>query len=198
MVTSFVKYCRLVGHPDTSRLISVAPTLPCPNPDLMPACPRVDKGSRQRYSCVMMPPFEPSGDLPPGIHWAEWDEFSTRFGTTPHRRRLLAGLKAALDALQRAGCQRAYIDGSLVTAKAVPGDFDACWDMAGVDANLLDPVLLTFDPGRVTQKAKYLGELFPSSTVANLQGNTFLEFFQVNKETGLPKGIVALDLWRLP
>jgi hypothetical protein len=158
----------------------------------------LDEAARQQYNCVMLPPFEPSGTLPPGIHWTDWREFSTRFGTKAHRQRLLAGLKAALDALRRAGCRTVYIDGSFVTAKDVPGDFDACWDMAGVDPRLLDPILLTFDHSRAAQKAKFLGELFPSSFTANPQGLTFLEFFQVNKETGLPKGIVALDLRGLP
>ena len=55
-------------------------------------------------------------------------------------------------------------------------------------------MLLTFDPGRTTQKAKYLGELFPSSIIASENGFSFLEFFQVDKETGRPKGIVAIDL----
>ena len=58
----------------------------------------------------------------------------------------------------------------------------------------LDPVLLTFDPGRALQKAKYLGELFPASIIADTDGLSFLEFFQTDKETGRPKGIVAIDL----
>ena len=45
----------------------------------------------------------------------------------------------------------------------IPGDFDGCWEEAGIDFDLLDPVLLTFDPGRASQKAKYGGELFPAS-----------------------------------
>ena len=42
-------------------------------------------------------------------------------------------------------------------------DFDACWEEVGVAPELLDPVLLQFDAGRVAQKARYLGELFPAS-----------------------------------
>lgn len=82
----------------------------------------------------MIPPFEPlTGLLPSGIHDATWEEFVARFGWTPHRLALLAGLKAALDALRTAGCRRAYIDGSFVTAKAMPADFDGCWETEGVD-----------------------------------------------------------------
>lgn len=142
----------------------------------------------------MIPPFGPAGLLPPGVHESTWPKFAERFGTTPHRRRLLQGLRAALESLRVAGCRTAYVDGSFVAAKRIPGDFDVCWEVEGVDPHLLDPVLLTFDDGRAAQKAKFLGELFPAQTQETGSGATFLEFFQVDKETGQPKGIVALDL----
>src|SRR5689334_20527946 len=71
----------------------------------------------QCYYCVVIPPLDDrSGNLPPGVHDAAWSELVARFGSTPHRLMLLAGLKAALDELRTAGCPRAYIDGSFVTA----------------------------------------------------------------------------------
>ena len=106
----------------------------------------------------------------------------------------MAGLRAALDNLKAAGCRTVYVDGSFVTSKEVPNDFDACWEEAGVEPAVLDPVLLTFDPGRATQKSKYMGELFPASIPADPEGLSFLEFFQTDKESGRPKGIVAIDL----
>ena len=142
----------------------------------------------------MIPSFDEIGLLPPGIHWASWDEIIERFGTSIWRLRLATGVRAAIENLKNAGCQTFYVDGSFVTAKEVPNDFDACWEEVGVDPLALDPVLLTFDPGRTTQKAKYLGELFPASVIASENGFSFLEFFQVDKETGRPKGIVAIDL----
>jgi len=87
------------------------------------------------------------------------------------------------------------VNGSFVTAKEFPGDFDACWEMEGVEAELLDPVLLDFTDGRAAQKAKYSGELFPVQR-QGISGATFLEFFQIDKETGDPKGIVMIDLRR--
>ena len=63
-----------------------------------------------------------------------------------------------------------------------------------MDPTILDYALLTFDPGRATQKAKYLGELFPACAVASGDGFSFLEFFQTDKETGERKGIIAIDL----
>jgi hypothetical protein len=111
----------------------------------------------------MIPAFNERGNLPPGVHQATWKQLTKRFGRTIRRRRLLYGLRAALLALRDAGCRVVYIDGSFVTAKKAPGDFDGCWDTQGVNAELLDPVLLTFDQGRAAQKAKYLGELFSRS-----------------------------------
>lgn len=144
----------------------------------------------------MLPPFTKKGLLPKGIHRASWPQFAERFGTTPHRRKLLKGLKASMSSLRAAGCKLAFIDGSFVTAKPQPGDFDGCWDIDGVDPELLDPILLTFDAGSAAQKAKYGGELFPAQMDEGGSGLTFLDFFQIDKETGAAKGIVAIDLRR--
>lgn len=146
----------------------------------------------------MIPPFDGRGCLPPGIHWATWEEITEHFGTSPYRRTLLAGMKRALNALKVAHCQTVYLDGSFVTAKDVPGDFDACWSLEGVIPELLDPVLLNFENLRAAQKTKYYGELFPADFTADIDGRTFIEFFQNDKDTGQPKGIIALDLGRLP
>src|SRR4051812_48937860 len=112
----------------------------------------------------MVLPFDPiSGNLPAGVHEVTWEQIVSRYGYTPHRLLLLAGLKAALDTLRQAGCTRAYIDGSFVTSKVAPNDFDACWEMSGVDFDVLDrvdPVLLDWSNRRATQKAKFGGELF--------------------------------------
>ena len=142
----------------------------------------------------MIPEFDPGGKLPPGVHWATWRELYDRFGTTPWRRRLLAGLRIALENLRRAGCSTAYVDGSFVSSKSVPGDFDACWEEVGVDLERLDPILLTFADGRAAQKAKYGGELFPASAIAGFEEGVFLDFFQIDKDSGARKGIVALEL----
>jgi hypothetical protein len=147
---------------------------------------------------VTIPPFEEGGNLPPGIHDATWEEIVDRFGFTARREELLTGLHEALLSLRDAGCRRAYLDGSFVTTKEEPGDFDACWEVAGVDAGRLDPVLLTFTDARRAQKERFGGELFPAEAAAEPHGTRFLEYFQRDKITGEPKGIVALDLETLP
>ena len=142
----------------------------------------------------MIPRFESSGELPPGIHLATWQEVTARFGWNEHRRRLLDGLRRGIDALRLAGCATVYIDGSFVTAREMPNDFDACWDIQGVSVALLDPILLIFENERAAQKMKYLGEFFPAQAAVDSSGTVFLEYFQFNTRTGRRKGVVAVDL----
>lgn len=146
----------------------------------------------------MIPAFNASGNLPQGIHLATWKQLSAALGFTPKRRRLLRGLRKALGLLRQAGCARVYVDGSFVTAKPDPGDFDGCWSITGVDVEKLDSVFLDFENSRARQKEMFLGELFPAELPEGGTGKTFLQFFQIDKETGKPKGILALDLrkWR--
>ncbi|MBI3248795.1 MAG: hypothetical protein HYZ50_20020 [Deltaproteobacteria bacterium] len=144
----------------------------------------------------MLPSFDATGKLPPGIYWATWREVRSVFGFTPRRVQLLTGLRQALVLLKRAGCRSAYIDGSFVTRKLEPADIDVCWAIEHVDPDKLDPVFLDFSRSRAAQKARFLCEFFPADLPEGLTGKTFLEFFQTDKETGAAKGIVALDLRR--
>lgn len=145
----------------------------------------------------MIPDFDDNGNLPLGIHRATWREIDARFGQTLHRQRLLEGLRTALESLKAAGCKKVYLDGSFVTDREVPGDFDGCWEANDVDPTRLDPVLLEFANGRAAQKAKFFGELFIAEMRVREVGKTFLDFFQQDKESGSPKGIIALNLQEL-
>jgi len=131
--------------------------------------------------------------LPPGIHVATLDEIEKTYCYTPHRTRLFRGFCQATKNLENAGCRVIYLDGSFTTEKDHPEDFDACWDLAGVDPYKLDPTLLDFTYKRAAQKAKYGGELF----IANFDaapGIIFLDFFQIEKYTGKNKGILMINL----
>lgn len=145
----------------------------------------------------MIPKFRRDGMLPRGTHAAEWPEFLERFGQTETRKRLSAGLLQAVHLLKPAGCRLIYVDGSFVSAKPEPGDFDVCWDITGVDANLVPAVFFDFQAGRANQKAQFSGEFFPAQLPEGLSGRTFLEFFQRDRD-GKPKGLIVLDLERLP
>ncbi len=148
----------------------------------------------QRYSCgVSVPLFDPeSGSLPPGEHVASWDDVLDRFGWNQVRRRQLDGLSEALELLAEAGCRRVWLNGSFVTAKDEPGDFDAVWDPDGVDTERLDPIFFDLGDGRLAQKQRFGGELFPDWTESET-GLRFAEFFQRDR-SGNRKGIIVLEL----
>ncbi len=141
---------------------------------------------------VCCPPFDPgTGRLPEGEHAASWDELVDRFGWTARRRQLLDGLAEAID-LAAAGCTRIWLNGSFVTAKDEPADFDACWDPDGVDLDALDPIFFDFHAGRANQKARFGGEWFPN-VVESDSGLVFVDFFK-NERDGGHKGIVVLTI----
>ena len=145
----------------------------------------------------MIPDPDPfTGYLPAGLHLGRWGEVQQCFARNVHRSRLLGGLLAAVTNLVRAGCREVLLDGSFVTQKELPSDYDAAWNTVGVDPYLLDPVLLDFTRSRAAMKAKFFGELFPAQFEA-APGVTYRDFFQQDK-SGTPKGIVKIDLGSLP
>ncbi len=143
---------------------------------------------------LVIPAFDERGNLPPGIHWAKWDEIVSRFGQNERRKELLEGLNRAIYLLAQGGCRALYLDGSFATEKETPGDFDACWELtAEIDSAKLDPVFWQLRHPRREQKERFGGELFPARFPAAPSGETFLEFFQIDRD-GNSKGIIALEL----
>jgi hypothetical protein len=132
--------------------------------------------------------------LPPGIHQASLTEVEEKYAYNDLRRKFFEGLVDALVCLAMNGCRLVYLDGSFVSSKLEPGDYDACWDPQGVDYAGLHPVFRDFDNGRAAQKAMFSGEFFPSSIPNGGSGSTFLEFFQTDRFTGEPKGILAISI----
>ena len=123
------------------------------------------------------------------------DEFEIEFGFNKIRKTLIEGLKLGIEHLKDCGCKNLYIDGSFVTKKEIPSDFDACWDEDGVDlARLIStyPTIVNFDEGRKYQKLLYGGEFFLMNTKASPY-DTFINFFQKDRD-GNKKGIVNIKL----
>ena len=117
------------------------------------------------------------------------------FGFNKIRKTLIEGLKLGIEHLKDCGCKNLYIDGSFVTKKEIPSDFDACWDEDGVDlAKLISsyPTIVNFDEGRKYQKLLYGGEFFLMNTKASPY-DTFINFFQKDRD-GNKKGIVNIKL----
>lgn len=141
----------------------------------------------------MIPPFQPDGNLPPGIHTATWEEVVNRFGGNPQRDGLLDGLRRAIDNLYDAGCRRVYLNGSFVTSKPDPDDFDGCWVVEGVDISKVSPIFLDRDDlfihRRRRQQAVFGGELIPDE----FYWVGVVEFFQKDEHDN-PKGVVLIEL----
>ena len=65
----------------------------------------------------------------------------------------------------------------------------------GVDMDALDPLLLDLSNGRVAQKHRFFGELFPDWVETG--SGVFSEFFQLDRVHGT-KGIVVIDPRSVP
>lgn len=149
--------------------------------------------TQSTYCVIVIPSFDTDGRLPKGIHSATWAELVERFGGSERRRFLLGGLFAPLTHFAEAGCQRVFIGGSFVTAKANPRDVDVLWDEIGVDLDIVHPVFLDLFNGPIATKMLFGAEFFPALLIEGRTRLTFLEFFQQTRGNE-PTGIVVIDL----
>lgn len=147
----------------------------------------------------MIPHFQVNGNLPPGIHLASFEEVYARYGTNGYRKQLLGGMYEAFHALKIAGCDVVYLDGSFVTTKKYPNDYDCCYNPMNIQFELLDRLFWDRTRGwRERQKFRFRGEFYPSSTIEGGSSKSFLLFFQTDRDTGEPKGIVKITLGDFP
>lgn len=73
----------------------------------------------------MIPPFDESGSLPPGIHPATLAEIEARFGVQSEVRRVqMESVRWMVDLAVRAGAERIVLNGSFVTDIIEPNDVD--------------------------------------------------------------------------
>ncbi len=143
----------------------------------------------------MIPDFNSTGNLPEGIHYSTMEQLIERFGYNPKRAWLIDGLKLLIVSLEKANCHLVYIDGSFVTSKEIPGDYDLCWSLVDVVEENIDPVIIDFTPiGREKVDKKYRGDVFPAEIPNGDSGKLFVDFFQTDKNTGNQKGIIAIKI----
>lgn len=134
--------------------------------------------------------------LPIGIHEASMEEIKDSFAFNSRRRALFDGLLHASEELAVAGCPRIYVDGSYVTSKPIPQDFDVCYELGEINRVVLNPVFFEFQEGCAAQKREYGGEFFPISTHTDGTRCYLLDFFQGIRGTDSKKGLVAVALSR--
>jgi hypothetical protein len=112
----------------------------------------------------MIPAWLTNGDLPPGVHFATWREIEDRLSFNSRRQRLLAGFREACEKLRKAGCLLVYLDGSFVTRKQHPGDFDALLGHPERRRRKARSGLLGFFPWACSAEAAVSGRVFPGTT----------------------------------
>jgi hypothetical protein len=145
----------------------------------------------------MIPNFDPDGNLPPGIHPATIKEVEAKFATNFKRKVIFEGLLRLIDDLRKIGCSIIYLDGSYITTKELPGDMDICWDNTGIDlynAFAIMPVLWDLDPPRREQQHLYTADIFPANIIEASSRKYFIDFFQCDKNSGSPKGIIQIEI----
>lgn len=73
----------------------------------------------------MIPPFDETGCLPPGLHTSALREVEDRFGRQSELRRAqMESVRWMVDLATRAGVQRLVLNGSFVTDIMEPNDVD--------------------------------------------------------------------------
>ena len=130
---------------------------------------------------TMIPGWSTNGDLPPGVQFAIWQELEDSAHLQSAASSDAGRIPPGLQGVAESRCRLVYLDGSFVTRKEHPGDFDACWDIQNVDDAKLDPVFWDFSRVRAAQKQRFLGELFPAQLPEGATGRAFVDFFQVNR-----------------
>jgi hypothetical protein len=131
-----------------------------------------------------------------GILLKAWDEFIKVFGYNERRRDIIEGLKLAISELEECGCSKIYINGSFVTKKRNPGDFDACWRDIGENIDkkkMMGKFATLFAGTKEMQHFRYKGDMRPAFDFANLD-KCYLEFFQIDKYDKSVKGIIELEI----
>jgi hypothetical protein len=144
----------------------------------------------------VLPALNDAGELPVGVHWADWEEFQHRFGRSSSRRVWLSGrLRALLGVAATSGkLLRIFVWGSFVTSKAAPGDVDLLLIMSeDFEVDRLDAsAQIVFD----SVKAKLLFEsdvFWARVSIGQEVLDLWLDTYQISR--GFRKrGIVELGL----
>ena|GEM_PF-2244156 len=138
-----------------------------------------------------IPGFGQNGFLPSGDYKVSWQDFSKRYGTTPHRQELLANLEMVAGHIKNAGSTEITVGGSFVSSKPAPKDYDIAWSTEGVTREKLPPDLFSWH-ARSDTKLGLKGDVYPADTNMGAMG----EWREALGQTrlGEPVGTVTIDL----
>jgi hypothetical protein len=141
---------------------------------------------------VVLPEFTAEGDLPSGVHLADWHEFQSRFGESSLKRVWLSGRLRVL--LELAGCngklRRVFI---WVTAKTDPKDLDILlimdedFEVDGITAAAQE----IFDSVRA--KLRFASDVFwARASIGDETLDLWLEIYHISRSFR-KRGIVELE-----
>jgi len=148
---------------------------------------------------------EETGLLIPGEHKLSIEEFEEAFVYNSKRKTIFNGFQKLLKIFREIACSHIYADGSFVTQKPLPGDIDVCWHM-DTDSTirqkqletlfkLCPPLLLLNEKkNRDYIQQEFCADVFPANMQEGGSGLLFKDFFQKDKYTDTPKGIIVIDL----
>ena len=133
----------------------------------------------------MIPPFDDSGCLPPGVHSATLAEIEARFaGQSELRRVQMESVRWMVELAIRAGAEQIVLNGSFVTDIMEPNDVDC---------------VLLVDPGRVDRVAlRELRKGLPFLDIAVVRARAFNKYVHslfASDRTGTPKGMIEVVGW---
>jgi hypothetical protein len=134
----------------------------------------------------MIPPFNETGYLPPGIHPATLEEVDARFGQMSELRRVqMESVRWMVELAARAGVRRIVLNGSFVTDIMEPNDVDC---------------VLLIVPGQTFNSAaeEDLSNGLPFLDVAlvgEIDFDRFVNRFFAASRFAEPKGMVELIQW---
>jgi hypothetical protein len=143
---------------------------------------------------VPLPSFNPSGDLPPGVHRATLREVVARLGQGSQIRAAVVTRLERIDYLARSTghLARLVVFGSFVTDKPAPNDVDVfCLMEDSFDADrLVGEARLVFD--HPAADAHFGASVFWTRRLAAFGGEqAAIEFWQTKRDGGL-RGIVEI------
>jgi hypothetical protein len=144
----------------------------------------------------VLPELTEQGELPPGVHLADWQEFHARFCGSSARRVWLSGrLRVLLDLAATNGkLLRAFVWGSFVTAKLAPKDVGILLIME--DDFEVDSIAAAAQAIFDSARAKLLFEsdvFWARSSIGRELLDLWLETYQTSRSFR-KRGIVELEL----
>jgi hypothetical protein len=145
---------------------------------------------------VVLPELTIDGELPPGVHTADWLEFKSRFGGSSPRRLWLSGrLRIILELAATGGrLRRIFVWGSFVTAKLSHRDVDILLIMSDdfEVEQMSAPAQAVFDSTRA--KLLFESDVFwARASIGQDVLDLWLDTYQTSRSFG-KRGIVELEL----